>query len=237
MSMVGLILALVGLLAVSSFPLWETVIILLFLVLIAAYLIDNRFRSLIYIQETDSFKLNLEEEIENDVFNQKIEDQIDREQRVENVELAVLPTLNIEGQLSQEHTLSENELDDDEIDINDQLFLEELNDIEIDKTEHLTIEEDNDKDKINIFEKREPESGYLSDIENLLLEESEAVNTDDEGWLEEFNELDSLAKITDPDKTDENVLNELLIAVEEAAAGIEEQKEKRDIERKVKLQK
>ncbi|PLS01313.1 hypothetical protein [Neobacillus cucumis] len=89
-----------------------------------------------------------------------------------------------------------------------------------------------------------PDVEELADTDSFLLEDTDLTNnSEDEGWLEEINDFEELTldkehKIV-PDETEENFLEELFLASEEAAAGTERINLKKDsnTERAVQLQK
>ncbi|MEH7417113.1 hypothetical protein V7266_17655 [Neobacillus drentensis] len=234
-ALTGFVLALAGLAAVSSFPLWQTGLILVLLVLAAAYVMDSRFAALIFEQGTDLFKLETEEEMEEDILQLKKEKQADLELldlNTDGDELAPLMTLED----IQEPSLQELS----QANLETEAFLQESD--ELLQENDFLIDENPipDDENTEIVGEKYPEEGYLADIESLLLEESDVIDhSEDEGWLEEINDIEILTDEEDilEEIKDENLLEELFLAAEEAAAGTEELKKDRDMEREVKLQK
>jgi hypothetical protein len=214
----GFVLALGGLASVSTFPLWTTLVLLLVLSFFAAYMMDNRLGKFLY-----SVELHPEEEmIETPKlpFSQE-QNNSDNLDFLDLTEIDSVPSFSKqEEKLDSEDNLSPiqpeillnkpfySEDEDDEIS-----FLQEKNE------DILFIEESKDN------EADELELGYLSEIESLLLEESEAVKeTEEEGWLNELSDLPSEDNLEETNG-DENLLEELYIASKEVAADKEITKE------------
>ncbi|MCM3725300.1 hypothetical protein M3226_06245 [Neobacillus cucumis] len=229
-TLTGFVLALGGLTTVNSLPLWQTGLIIILLALIAAYVMDTRFGTFIYSKEIKAFDLEDDEQFEYVESNPMVvEKTVELELLDLNIETEELPSLtDIEEKqvhIVQEQAKQELEKINLELEADDLFVLNEL-----EKTEKTEITED------NLLEE-----GYLADIENLLQDKSaEMNNTEDEGRLEEISDLEVLREDKDiivEEEKDEYFLEDLFLAAEEAAAGSEEPKKDKDIEREVKLQK
>ena len=224
-ALIGFVLALAGQAAVASFPLWQTGLILLLLVLAAAYVMDSRLASLIYNQGTDSFELETVEEYAG--FTQKEEKQAELELLdLDTVGDELVPLMNIED--AKEPDLEEF--------LQDHLEPEDSLQEAID----LLLETDDLPNIVNsVREEIIEEEGYLADIETLLFEESEEIShfEEDDTLLEEIDDIEVFTDEKVEVEKDENLLEDLLRAVEEAAAGTEEEVVDLDKEREVKLQK
>ncbi|MEH7093893.1 hypothetical protein [Neobacillus vireti] len=158
-ALIGFVLALAGLAVDTSIPLWQTGLMILLLVLISAYIMDNRFGALLYISESDLLELQVEEDIEYEVFNQSSEKHLEMEllDLEAEPEPEVLPTLHLEeNQIMPFSEESQNEVENKEIDNYDMLDL--VDTIELDEKDEYIVDE------------KETGEGYLSDIESLLLE-------------------------------------------------------------------
>ncbi|ULT55839.1 hypothetical protein L1999_22530 [Neobacillus drentensis] len=173
-------------------------------------------------------RLQVMEDLEYDVFNQSTEKHLEMELlNQDEQESEVLPILHLEETQIMpfpEQSQNEVEIGNKEIDNDDLLFLDD------------TIEPDN-KDEDIVEETGE---GYLSDIEGLLFEELEVTDSNDESHLQDINVFETENKVTDSviSEEDNNSLNELFLAIEEAAAAKNaESKKESDPEREFKLQK
>jgi len=227
-ALIGFVLALSGQAAVASFPLWQTGLILLLLVLAAAYVMDSRLASLIYNQGTDSFELETDEEVEEDAgFTQKEEKQAELELLdLDTFGDELVPLMNIED--AKEPDLEE--FLQDHLEPEDSL--QEAIDLLLETDDLPNIDN-------SVREEIIKEEGYLADIEILLFEESEEIShfEEDDTLLEEIDDIEVFTDEKVEVEKDENLLEDLLRAVEEAAAGTEEEVVDLDKEREVKLQK
>jgi hypothetical protein len=208
---VGFVLALGGLAAVSTFPVWATLVLLLVLSFFAAYIMDSRLSSSLYTLKLQAEEVATEKNsMSYTNLQQPLPDELDfldlsatqlapaMEKAEDNLEIKVA-TISLE----KEDTL---EILDDEIS-----FLQDRN------ADHEIIEEQRENETVEL--------GYLSEIETMLLDESE---TDDE--LPVLEEQDWLAELEDfaPETKDEkaehndHLIEELFIASKEAASDKEE---------------
>ena len=224
-ALTGFVAALAGLTTVNTLPLWQTGLILLLLALVVTYVMDTRFGNVIYSKK---MKLYDEEEFEYAESSPTLEKPAELELLDVNIETVELPILtDIEEKqvyIAQEQPKPK---------------LAEFN-FELESGELLTLETEQVAET-EITEDVVPEEGYLADIENLLHEESaEITSTADEDWLEDVNDSEVFTKeekIMDIEESDEHFLEELFLAAEEAAAGVDKALKDKDIEREVKLQK
>ncbi|TWE02562.1 hypothetical protein FB550_104106 [Neobacillus bataviensis] len=229
-ALTGFVLALGGLTTVNSLPLWQTGIIILLLVLVAAYVMDTRFGTFIYSKEIKSFDLEADVDFEYVESNPMV---------VEKTAELELLDLNIET----EEFPSLTDIEEKQVHIVQKQPKQELKKInlELELDDLFVLNELEQAEKTEIAEDDFPKEGYLADIENLLQEESaEMTRTEDQGWLEEINGLEALTEekgIIVKDEKDEHFLEDLFLAAEEAAAGTEEPKKDKEMEREFKLQK
>ncbi|OLS41522.1 hypothetical protein [Bacillus sp. MRMR6] len=209
---VGFVLALGGLAAVSTFSVWAALVLLLVLSFFAAYIMDSRLSASLY-----TLKLQAEDVVTetNSVSyadtQQAMSDELDF---LDLSEVQMAPTLEeAEGNLDIEVAALSLEKEDTLEIIDDEIsFLQDRN-----VDQDIIVEE-------HIKEEEPLETGYLSEIENMLLDESE---TDDLPVLEEEDwlaELEDFAPETKDDKAelDNHLLEELFIASKEAASDKEE---------------
>jgi hypothetical protein len=226
-ALTGFVLALAGQAAVTSFPLWQTGLIVLLLVLAAAYVMDSRLAAVIYEQGTDSFELESDEEFEE----QAVFDQIEEKQ----VELEMLDLDTVGDELVPLMNKEDPKEPDLEELLQDQLGLENSLQEPID----LLLETDDLPIVVkSVREETIEEEGYLADIESLLLEETEkSSHFEDDDLLEEIDDLELFVDEKVEAEKDENLLEDLLRAAEEAAAATEKANVEPDKEREVKLQK
>ncbi|MBV7505997.1 hypothetical protein KW850_12090 [Bacillus sp. sid0103] len=211
----GFVLALGGLAAVPFFPLWQTSLIVLLLVLVAAYIMDSRFGAVMYNKVLDSFDIEFDEESKTFVPDNRIE---------KSMELDLLDLDQGETASQSLMNLNANEVisiqvQPQNVDENEQTYGIEIEDISFfDDLIEDEIKEKNEKNMVDT----DSEAGNLSDIESLLLAESnEKTESEDEGWLEEFNHLTlgNVEEETVSIATDVTELDEIFLAVKETAAG------------------
>lgn len=197
-------IALGGLAAVNLFPLWQTLLILLTLTFFASYILDSRLGNGLYKTVT-----SVEELIDDD---------------------NDLPFSNHKQEKKSEFDLLE--LDEIGADtpsatkISTSLSPSEPNAIQsLDDSLEVLFLQNSDTDKIDNDDTDEMyiTHGYLTDIENLLLEESEdeAVPVEDD-WLSELADLEEM-EAKEKENKEESQLDdaelEVLYAFKEAAAG------------------
>ncbi|MEH7332702.1 hypothetical protein V7161_08705 [Neobacillus drentensis] len=220
------VLALGGLGAVTSFPLWQSALMIFLLVLVAAYIMNSRLAAVLYSQEIDSIEDVYEDEspISFDIVKQPENstdlDMIDLgEIEITDPATENLVKINVDSLELQPQMLEEND-EIAEIGVEEISFLDEGPEIQLVETN----------------EDIEPEEGYLADIESLLFEEAIEPTT--------FQEDDSLVEIKEDQSekvnilfNDENDLEELFFAMKETAASIEEEQEESQLKKTVQLQK
>ncbi|MFF2447729.1 hypothetical protein ACFVSW_11535 [Neobacillus sp. NPDC058068] len=167
------ILALGGIAAIASFPLWETAIMLVLLIFFAAYFMDKRIGAQLY-KVIPTFEGKLPGELDFHVTNSKI-DMMEDNDSIELTELNLIEAPMVDSIQPFVKPAIE-QLSDNNEDIS---FLLERNS-ENEVTEQKVMESDH-------------EIGYLSDIESLLDEEvSKMDDQKKSNWLEEIDELPSL---------------------------------------------
>jgi hypothetical protein len=197
-----------GLAIVELFPLWQTLVILLVLIATTAYILDSRLGKVIY----KSFLPDEEiwEESENSYPRQHI---------VKNNELDLLDLDEVELPSSPIHiSPSTSPIQPDLLQA-----IEDEADISLlkDRDSKNQVE---DNDDIQIV------GGYLSEIESILLEESDKaekkIESVEESWLDELADLETV-ELNETDKEvskpseipfDDDEL-ELLVAFKEVATG------------------
>ncbi|MFJ5715541.1 hypothetical protein [Neobacillus sp. NPDC093127] len=219
-------LALGGIAAIASFPLWETAIMLVLLIFFAAYFMDKRFGALFY-KDIPTLKEELTEDFDIPVSNLKI-DMMKNNDSIELTELEMVEA-TIENSI--------------------QTFVKPPIEQLIDNNEDISfLLERNSENEVSELKETESdqEIGYLSDIESLL--DEEISKTDDQvksNWLEEIDELPSLDDEERshlqavPNKIEllEDTPLEFLIATKEAAADKDHVEEKIETKNKLALQK
>lgn len=221
------LLAMGGLGAVSTFPIWQTFLVLLALSFFAAYILDSRLRKVIYItKEPSSEGIDFEDNESSSTIAKKSEKTLD-------IELMDLSELEITSSSSLIDKKEENIISAESLD-EDISFLQER------ELESISVE---------VIEDDELEVGYLSDIESLLedstqeeidLQEDKLETLDEEGWLDELAELtvikyEEKSTIKEPQFEDFE-LDELLINKEVAAAKATDNSE-RESKKVLELQK
>ncbi|MDN3018504.1 hypothetical protein PH210_20175 [Paenibacillus sp. BSR1-1] len=220
------ILALGGLGAVTSFPLWQSALMIFLLILVTAYIMNSRLAAVFYSQEIDSMEDDYKDEspesfdIVKQPENSTDLDMID----LGEIEITAPSTEKIENIYEDSHELQPQMLEEND----------ELADIEVEEVSFL--DEQPEIQLVETSKDIEPEEGYLADIESLLLEETIVPTTFQEDDLpEEINKDKSKEENILFD--DENDLEELFFAMKETAATIEEDHEKSRSKKTVQLQK
>jgi hypothetical protein len=215
-------IALGGLAAVNLFPLWQTLLILLILTFFASYILDSRLGNGLY--KTVTFE---EELIDDDT---------------------ELPFSNHKQEKKSEFYLLE--LDEIGADtpsatkISTSLFPSEPEAIQsLDDSLEVLFMQDSDTDKIDNEDTdgMNITDGYLANIENLLVEESEdeGVPVEDD-WLSELADLEEM-EAKEKENKEESQLDdaelEVLYAFKEAAAGDTDPRGHEGLDKKVVIQK
>lgn len=216
----GFVLALGGLAAVASFPLWQAALMLLLLTLVTAYIMESRLAGVLYNQVEDISEEEIDDKPESIFLNK----QTDKTTELDLLDLAEIDTKTVNTTLDNIEEL------DDSLELQPQMAIV--------KEQSFEIENEDLPEMTEIKDDAEIEAGYLSDIESLLLEESEEkTDLEEEGWLEDLDDLPPV-NVDEPkvSKEDEdNELEELFFAWEEAAVSHEEENGK--LKKTVELQK
>lgn len=226
--LISFVLALGGVAAVASFPLWQTALMMGILSFIIAYFMDNRIGKLLYKA--------------NPVIGEPLENIEDRIETVKNVDLVQLndelPSI-LDSSLVNLEKVTEIEVK--QLEFNKEK--EMAGNLEIlDEDISFLLERNPENDMAVQIKESEPESGYLSDIESLLaLEEEKTEDADD--VLEEISNLTSkdvqqkiTAQLEKEEEPIDDSLFDFLLATKEVASGKEDILEEIQIE-KVSLQK
>jgi hypothetical protein len=207
---VGFVLALGGLAAVSTFPVSAALLLLLVLSFFAAYIMDSRMSASLYtlklqakeiVTETNtvtfaSAQPSLPDELDFlDLSTAQMAPALEKAEGNSDIEAAAIS-------LEKEDVL---EILEDEIS-----FLQERN------IDHELVEEHKENDTI--------EHGYLSDIEDMILDESESEDLPvlkEQDWLAELEDFEPETK-DEKVELDDHLLEELFIASKEVASDKEE---------------
>jgi hypothetical protein len=208
-------IALGGIAAANLFPLWQTLLILFVLTFFAAYMMDSRLGNVLYKSFVPEEELL--EEMDLAFSNRQI---------VKDTELDILDLEEMELTAPASKSISTNQsaiqseslevlaVDSKDLDIS---FLQDRD------TENQVMD---DHGGLEIVD------GYLSEIENMLLEDSEEQSGSvEDSWLDELADLDHIA-VEESEKEDgaKNEIHsddadlELLVAFNEVAAGTNEGK-------------
>ncbi|MCM3692244.1 hypothetical protein M3189_13235 [Neobacillus niacini] len=220
----GFILALGGLSTRSTVPLEVTFLLLLVLSLFAAYFMNSRLGTVINREV-----VSLMYDIDQDVFPSD-------NQKGNSVELEMLDLSEIEV-ASHPNSLvnrADTEYFDDSLPEKASLTLAK-NNIQENSDEDISFLQIRDGSLDTIEEVENDQlvgDGYLSEIENMLLEDSNKVlEPVKDGWLDELEELEPIEfdekQENDNPQFDELEL-ELLLAEKEVAADLEENKEPKE---------
>ncbi|WHZ01906.1 hypothetical protein QNH48_23450 [Neobacillus sp. YX16] len=199
----GFLLALGGIAASATFPLWQTFLFILALTFFAAYILNNRLSGFFY----HTPQLDEENDIEvSDIPFTTIPVEKDSEIDIldlQDFETRIFPSQNREERIKIITDLSFNsEIGNVSTNDEDIAFLQDRN-ISND------VEEEEIKTKIEL------DSGYLSEIESLLLEETVGI-------LEPVH-----PEAKSENKVNDYFLNELYLPIKEVASG----KEKIELEK------
>ncbi|MEH7112101.1 hypothetical protein V7124_06910 [Neobacillus niacini] len=167
------LLALGGLAATSTIPVYQTLLLLLALSFFASYIIDSRMTKSLYMSKEQFLeKVDFEDSDSSFILSKQTEKNLDIELMDSELEISA-PFSVIK---TDENTISIESLDED---------ISFLQDRELGSKSKEVIEES------------ELEVGYLSDIESLLedniqkieLQEEKVESLTEEGWLDELAEL------------------------------------------------
>jgi membrane protein implicated in regulation of membrane protease activity len=208
------ILALGCFAALTSFAMWQAGLMVFLLVLITSYFMDNRLGAVLYPPIQESFDAEEEENLETVIPIRK---------ETMSTESEILDLAKVESLIPVKSNI---EVDDDQQSIIEQVILLEKDSVE-EPREHdmqFLLQEKTETDEIIV--ESEAELGYLSEIENLLIEESE------ENSREDKNKPEVSVELLDED----NYLEELFDAMTEAAAGNDDNQKDSNAKEKKKVE-
>lgn len=178
----SLLMSLGGLAAITSFQLWQTLLILCVLALFSAYFMDKRLGIMMYKKHSpfeELFEVDSDTPVSINELNRITDDNL-----IETNEEALPGALfiNIEKDSENEKSQSLTKPEIAKIVNNEPEMMDE--DIS------FLLERNTNDEIIEKIEQSEPEIGYLSDIENFLaIESKEKVRTMNENELEEIHDL------------------------------------------------
>jgi membrane protein implicated in regulation of membrane protease activity len=205
------ILALGCLAALTSFAMWQAGLMVFLLVLITAYFMDNRLGAVLYPPIQESFAAEEKENLETVIPIRK---------ETMSTEAEILDLAKVESVIQANSNI---EVDDDQQSILEQVILLEKDSVDEPGEDDLQLLLQEKTETDEIIAESETELGYLSEIENLLIEESEGNSDEDNDKPKVSVEL----------LDEDNYLEELFDAMTEAAAGnVDNQKDKNSKEKK-----
>ncbi|WHY76355.1 hypothetical protein QNH20_19845 [Neobacillus sp. WH10] len=201
-------LSLGGLAAASTFPLWQTALMLFGLIFFTAYFMNNRMGTLIYQENSVA-----EEVFDEGVHYYNSENREDNNLVEIDEELALLAssTINLEKDTASERSLSPIMSNIEEI-VNDKPEI-------VDEDITFLLERNTEIEVNEELEETNLENRYLSEIESLLeieIEKAEAVEDD---MLEELHDLPAISfeekehdqiVVTDEESLDDTIFDFLL---------------------------
>jgi hypothetical protein len=209
-------IALGGLAAVTLFPVWQTLLILLVLTFFTSYILDSRLGNGLYnaLATEEDF---IDDKSELPISNHKLE----KKSEFDLLELDEIDSVTPSASLSPSEPETIESLDDSL----------EFRFLEDSKSDQINDEE---TDELPITD------GYLADIENLLLEETgNEVEPAEDDWLSELTDLEEMEAKENKNK-EENQLDdgelEILFDFKEAAAGNNDPLENESSHKKVVLE-
>jgi hypothetical protein len=216
------VIALGGLVAVTLVPIWQTFLILIVLTFFTSYILDSRLGNGLYkvLATEEDF---IDDESDLPFSNHKPEKKSEFDLlELDEIDAVIPSAIKISASLSPSEPEMIQSLDDS-LEIP---FLQES------KADTINNEE---TDELQISD------GYLADIENLLLEETEdVIEPVEDDWLSELADLEALEakenKNKEEDPLDDAEL-EILFAFKEAAAGNNDPLENEGSNKKVVLEK
>lgn len=223
-SLIGFLLALGGIAAVTSLPLWEIALMLAVLIFLLAYFMDRRVGAVIY-KESHVFREELNDEFETSISHNSFELVKDDSLIDSGVSKTVLPTFIDDGSNSALSLVSVKSEFNQELDKVGEIVEEDIS---------FLIDRNIDSEVVKHIELA-PVNAYLSDIENLLAVDDlgEITVNLDNNSLEEIADMSS-NNVEDslPNNTNDKELEPLddsifdfLFAAEEANVGLNEIKE------------
>jgi hypothetical protein len=209
------VIALVGLFAVNFVPLWQNLLLLFVLTFFVSYILDSRVGQWLY--NTSSSEEEMVEVLEHPFSNQQTDDRSEYD-LLDLDEIEAVPASDINDSLTPSESEQIQNLDDDIEDI----FIK-----------------DSDLEAIDVKETPlEVAPGYLSEIEDLLVEETDEIaDSAEDNWLSELADLE--AKEDKETSNEENQLDDvelkLLFGFEEAAAAANVETEDKGSNKKIEL--
>jgi hypothetical protein len=211
------VIALGGLFVVNLVPLWQNLLLLLVLTFFVSYIMDSRLGHALY--KTYSSEEEMVVDFDLPFSNPQTEKESEYDLLdLDEIEVSSASDIKISASL----TPSEPEPIQNLVDVSEDIFIQE--------SDFKTMDE---KDT-----PLELEHGYLSDIENLLLEETEEKEEPaKDDWLSELADLEAKEdKEIDNEETqlDDTEL-ELLFAFEEAAAAANVETQDNNSNKKIEL--
>jgi hypothetical protein len=216
-SLVGFVLALGGLAATSSFPLWQTALMLAVLIFISAYFMDRRVGALLY-KGIPAFGDVVLDEVETPLFHNPIA--IEKEDNLVNLAEAeiVFPTFNIKNSITESSLVSSQPEFIPEMEKDKEIVDEDIS---------YLIDRISESEFVDLNIESEPVTDYLSEIESLLEVEKTAKNSNN-NWPENIAGLptnkaeDSLPKDMNEDKIEplDDKTFDFLFAAKEVAGGL-----------------
>jgi hypothetical protein len=154
----SLLISLGGLAAVSTFPYWETALMMVVLCFFAAYFMHNRIGTQLYL-ENQAF-----EHFEEDDESFSIDFQSNHnEDFLEKTKVSEVPIIDVLNSTKNEFSHSPDKNTESGTVENDQVL--------IDEDVSFLLERNSDKDEKEQIVQSESETGYLSDIESLIAED------------------------------------------------------------------
>ncbi|MDR6122188.1 hypothetical protein QFZ87_001785 [Bacillus sp. SLBN-46] len=190
------LLALGGLAAVVSFPLWKTALLLVVLIFFTAYFLDKKMGSFLY-KESPEYKEERTKEIINPYINSKLA----KEKEDASFKLHELDKASVLDNVNENFIYAPQEYKQN-LDNEDKLFVEDIS---------FLLERTEGNDEVDqIKEVEETETGYLSEIESLLNEGfDESENHSKSELLGKLDDLLPLKEVREEDSKELSIFNDL----------------------------
>jgi hypothetical protein len=211
---IAFVLALSGLAAVSTMPVWATLLLLLVLSFFASYMMNSRMGNVLY-----SIGLKADEENSGDRESYFINDPMQQS----DDELDFLDLAQLEAAPSLQPREENFDIEDSRLNNEPSISLNKVNhEVEITILQEMPVDLEN-IDTLDEHETVDLKQDYLSDIENLILEEGISNSEkEDADWLSELEELP-----LEKDNEDEHFLEELFL---DSQADKEDKKKEKKLE-------
>lgn len=155
--------ALGGAAAVVSIPLWQTALMLVLLIFVVAYFMDSRFGQLLYL-ENSSFEEKQIDDDQTSVFNNQGGISLNNNVS-EKFELETLVPIGADYEDEKEFSIALTK-------VQNEIIIDTDHSTEVIDDEIAFLIERNIEDKEVELKVSEPQIGYLSDLETLLVEET-----------------------------------------------------------------